>query len=305
MDSPAPLAYLHGRFLPQSEAVLTLHDAGFVFGATVTDLCRTFRHRLFRLSDHLERFAQSCHAAHIPQPLSTTQLTDVAEQLVAHNTRLLQPEQELALVLFATPGPIGYYLGEDGGPGDRPPTFGMHTFPLPFRRYVRLFTEGARLVVPATRHVPPSSVDPRIKQRSRLHWWIAERQAQQVEIGASALLLDRDDHVTETAAANFLLVRTGGVLSPPAGSVLGGISLHVVRELCRDLGIAFGEQPLTVNDCLQADEALLTCTSYCLAGVRSINGQPLPWPGPVYQRLLQAWSERVQVDIGRQILSNR
>ena len=36
-----PLASLNGRLLPQSEAHLALNDAGFVFGATVTDLCRT------------------------------------------------------------------------------------------------------------------------------------------------------------------------------------------------------------------------------------------------------------------------
>jgi branched-subunit amino acid aminotransferase/4-amino-4-deoxychorismate lyase len=51
-----PLAYLNGDFRPQNEAQLPLHDAGFVWGATVTDLCRTFRHRLFRLADHLDRF---------------------------------------------------------------------------------------------------------------------------------------------------------------------------------------------------------------------------------------------------------
>jgi hypothetical protein len=38
-----PLAYLNGRLLPQDEARLPVHDAGFVMGATVTDLCRTFR----------------------------------------------------------------------------------------------------------------------------------------------------------------------------------------------------------------------------------------------------------------------
>ena len=48
------------QFLPYAAARLSLHDAGFVFGATVSDLCRTFRHRLFRLSDHLARFADSC-----------------------------------------------------------------------------------------------------------------------------------------------------------------------------------------------------------------------------------------------------
>src|SRR5262245_27513278 len=299
-----PLAYFADRFLPQDQARLTLHDAGFVWGATVTDLCRTFRHRLFRLTDHLVRFRRSCHSARVPQPLGDNKLTHIAGQLVAHNAALLPPDGDLALVIFATPGPVGYYLGEPGGPGDGPPTLGMHTFPLPFARYRRLFAEGAHLVIPSIRHVPAASVDPRIKQRSRLPWWLAEQEAHDADPVASALLLNEHGCVTETAAANFLIVKDGEVLTPPADSVLNGVSLQVVRELCDKLGVPFREQPLKPDDCLAADEAMLTGTSFCLAGVSRIQGVSLPWPGPVWQRLLDAWSNRVGLDGRRQILSS-
>jgi branched-chain amino acid aminotransferase len=297
-----PLAYFNGQFLQQSDALLPLHDAGFVFGATVTDLCRTFRHQLYRWPDHLARFRQSCKAVQIEVSLSDGELTRVADQLANHNTSLLAVEQDLALVLFATPGPVGYYAGLPGGIGDAPPTFGMHTFPLPFVRYRRLFQEGAHLVTPSTRHVPAECVDRRIKHRSRLHWWLAEREVARQEAGAIALLLDADGHVTETAGANFLIVRSGTVLSPPADAILGGISLQVVRELCAELGISMEEQRLTLADCLAADEAFLTCTSFCMAGVSRFNGTPLLWPGPVFQRLLARWSASVGVDIRGQIV---
>jgi branched-subunit amino acid aminotransferase/4-amino-4-deoxychorismate lyase len=300
-----PLAYVNGRFLPQDEARLPLHDAGFVFGATVSDLCRTFRHRLFRLPDHLHRFRQSCCLAQVPQPLADEELTRVAEQLVAHNAARLHPEQDLALVLLSTPGPIGYYLGEPGGPGDGPPTLILHTFPLPFVRYIRLFEEGARLVIPTVRHVPAASVDPRIKQRSRLFWWLAEQEAHRADPLASALLLDAEDHVTETAAANFLIVRNGTVLTPPRSTVLNGVSLAVVEELCGELGIPFAEQSLSPDDCYAAEEAMLASTSYCLGGVRSIDGRPLAWPGPVFRKVLDRWGEKVGVDLSRQIFANR
>jgi branched-chain amino acid aminotransferase len=299
---PTPLAYRNGRFLPQADAGLTLHDAGFVWGATVTDLCRTFNGRLFRLPDHLRRFRQGCDTARVPLTASDEELTAVAEHLVAHNARLLPPGGDLALVFFATPGPVGYYLGEPGGPGDGPPTLGAHTFPLPFARYARLFREGAVLAVPPTRHVPAACIDPRVKQRSRLHWWLAEQEARRIEPVASALLLDLDGRVTETAAANFLLVKDGAVLSPPRDAVLNGVSLRVTEELCGGLGVPFAERPLPLADCRAADEALLTGTAFCVAGVHRLDGTELAWPGPVYRRLLAAWGRLVGLDVARQIL---
>lgn len=298
-----PLAYLNNDFRLQRDAALALNDAGFVMGVTVTDMCRTFRHRLFRLDDHLRRFRQSCERAQVPQPISDAELTAIAQQLVSHNAALLAPSDDLAVVLFATPGVIGYYLGDDGGPGDAAPTFGMHTFPLPFRRYARLFREGARLVTPPVRPVPAACVDPRIKQRSRLHWWLADREVRTTAPGASALLLDESGCVTETAAANFLIVRQGTILSPPRTSILGGVSLRVTEELCHELGLPFREQPLALAHCLGAEEAFLTSTPYCLAGVRELNGVNLPWPGPIFRRLLAAWQARVDLDFEQQILS--
>src|SRR3954451_8511630 len=104
---PEPLAYLHGRLLPASEAHLALHDAGFVMGATVTDLVRTVRHRLYRWDDHFARFRHSCRAAQIFPPLPQHELSRFAHELVEHNAALLRSEQDLALVLFVTPGSIG------------------------------------------------------------------------------------------------------------------------------------------------------------------------------------------------------
>jgi branched-chain amino acid aminotransferase len=296
-----PLAYLNGQFIPAGGPVLPLHDAGFVMGATVTDLCRTVRHKLYRWDEHLARFRQSCGAAQIHPSLAEEEITRQAQELAAHNASLLRPEEDLALVLFVTPGPIGYYAGLDGGAGDAGPTFGMHTFPLPFVRYRRLFREGAHLAVPRTLQVPAACVDPRIKQRSRLHWWLAGREVHDAYPGAMALLLDQHEHLTETAAANLLIVKAGAVHSPPPEAILGGISLLTVAELCCDLGIPFVRRPLTVEDAHAADEIMLTSTAWCLCGVSRFNDRTTPWPGPVFQRLLAAWSQRISLDIRGQM----
>ena len=54
---------------------------------------------------------------------------------------------------------------------------------------------------------------------------------------------------------------------------------------------------------MNADEAFTATTPYCLMPVTKINGAPIGdgRPGPVWRRLLSAWSELVGVDIERQI----
>jgi branched-subunit amino acid aminotransferase/4-amino-4-deoxychorismate lyase len=273
-------------------------------GATVTDLARTFRFRLFRFADHLARFRQSCALAYVPLLHDDGQLTVIGERLAEHNKESVNPEADLAVLVFATPGVVGYYRGEPGGAGDAAPTLGMHTFPLPFSRYQRLISEGATLTISKVRHLPAASVDRRIKHRSRLHWWLADREVHERSPTASALLLDENGHVTETAAANFLLVKDHKVISPPPATILGGISLHVTRELCDRLGILFCEKPMTVAECLEADEAMLTSTPYGLAPVSRLDQRAYPVPGPVTGRLMAAWDETAGLNIRRQILAN-
>lgn len=299
MLSTTGWAWVNGRWLPQAEVCIGLHDAGFVWGATVTDRCRTIRQQLYRWPDHLRRFRQSCLAAQVPLIVDDACLTQIAQEIVARQVAELPAGQEVVLVLLATPG-----AGEPG-PADLAaeagPTLILYSFPLSFRKYRPLVVEGARLWVPAIRQVPASSVDPHIKQRSRLHWWLAEQQARAHDPGAQALLQDSAGCLTETATANFLLVQHGAVVSPPQATILPGVSLQVVRELCEELHIPFIEKTLHLEDCFTAEEALLTSTPYGVVGVRSIQGQQLPWPGPVLQRLLAAWNRTVGLDLHQQI----
>src|SRR2546428_4649192 len=122
------------------------------------------------------------------------------------------------------------------------PPFCIPSFRLPFDLSRRFSREGLLLVPPPTRHVPPQCVDPKIKNRSRLHMWLAEQEAHLVDPDAVPLLLDLDGNLTETGGSNVLLVKDGMVLSPPPRNILLGISRKIVTELCGHLGIPFVER---------------------------------------------------------------
>jgi branched-subunit amino acid aminotransferase/4-amino-4-deoxychorismate lyase len=228
-------------------------------------------------------------------------LAQIGEKLIEHNSAPLDPGDELGLIYFATPGEYRNYAP---GPARTTPTVCVHTIVLPFELWAAKMQNGTHLVTPSIRHVPPQCVDPNIKCRSRMHFYLAEREAKLADPDASALLLDLEGHIAETNAANFLMCTGDTLYSPTTRNTLPGISRMTVIELAADLGILFIERDIQVSEALSADEAFLSSTPFCLMPVTRINGRAIAdgKPGQVYRRLLSAWSRRVGLDIEKQII---
>jgi branched-chain amino acid aminotransferase len=291
--------------VPASQAHLAIYDAGVVLGATVTEMTRTFGHKLFRLDDHLARLFRSLRYVRFDIGLSQQALAEVSNELVAHNARLLSPGGELGLIHFVTAGEYPMYAGMAGQVTRGAPTVCVHTFPLPFALWAEKMRRGMHLITPSIRHVPPQCYDPKMKYRSRMHYYLADQEARLADPEAAALLLDLDGNIAETSGANFLMVDRGTIVSPTLRNTLPGISRQTVIELAAELGIRFIERDIQVFNAVNADEALLASTPYCLLPVTRINGITIGdgRPGPVHRRLLSRWSELVGLDIQRQICS--
>ena len=296
--------YLSGQFVPSAQAALAIYDAAIVLGATVTDLTRTFQHQPYRLEDHVARFYASAKYARIQPPVPPEETLEIARELILRNAGALADEEDLALVQFLTPGEIGTYAGRPGRAGDAAATYCMHTFPLAFANWRHFYTEGAHVVTPSVRQIPPECWDPKMKCRSRMHWWLADNEVRLVDPRAIALCLDLQGNITETSGANFLIVRDGTLLSPTPRAILWGVSLMTVKELAAELDIPFELRDLQLHDVVTAEEAMLASSPFCLAPVTRIGGLAIGEgrPGPVFGRLIERWSQRVGVDIVKQIV---
>lgn len=294
-----PRAYLNGRWLPASRAAIMHYDAGFVLGATVSEQLRTFGGELFRLDEHLERLFGSLEVVGVQPGLSRHEMHAIARQLASMNHALLAEGDDLGLTIFVTPGPYSTLAPPQFGG----PVIGMHTYPLPFGNWAEKYACGEHLVVTEIRQVPASCWPRHLKCRSRMHYFLADQQARQVDPAARAVLLDEDGCLTETSTSNLLVFRRDeGLLSPPVADILPGISRDVVLELARPLGIAIGERRIRPDDAASADEVMLSSTPSCLLPVTRFQGQPIGSgePGPIYSRLLEAWSNVVNVNIAEQ-----
>ena len=194
------------------------------------------------------------------------------------------------------------------------PTMGMVTYPISQSRYRRFFAEGVTLCAAVNPYHSPTHfndtfLSPTVKHRSRMAWWVAERAKKTVGYPTHAvpLFFDRPDGTpTETAFANLLAVVDGRVVTPPRHLALDGISLRVAEELCRDLGIPYSERRLDTFAPPIVSEAMLVGTGFGIVGVREFLPSPTSepvqfnWPGPIFRRLLAAWSRLVGIEIDRE-----
>lgn len=295
---PEPIAYLGGNWIPQSELKISVEDAGFMLGTTVAEQLRTFAGRVFRLEQHLERLRRCLEILEIGPTPDDDELTSIVLEIVDRNFPALPQGDDLGVTLFITPGSIA-----TAGTPQQTPLVGIHTKPVPFKQFAAHYEHGQTLVVPETRQTGVECWPRELKVRSRAHYYLADLQARKVEPGSRAVMLDQSGYVMEATTANIAMVREGeGLIMPPRELVLPGISIQALRELAEAEGIPYREENLLPTAYQSADEVLLTSTSPCIIPCTRWDGQPIGTgkPGPIFDRLMTAWGERVGIDIRAQ-----
>jgi branched-chain amino acid aminotransferase len=286
-------AYFNGAWISTSELRIGVDDAGFLLGATVTERLRTFRGQVFRLDEHMRRLRGSLEIIGLDSDKITDEIARVVPEFVRRNQALIDAGDDWSIVAFATPGVTG---------GDQP-TVCVHGHPLPFKNWATQFETGLPVVVSKIRQVPTNCWPAELKCRSRMHYYLADREAAAQRPGTRAIVLDQDGYVAESTTANVFVYRDGeGLVSPTAENILVGVSLSVVQELAAKLEIPFVMRRLSVDELRTSDEVMLASTSICALPIIECDGHTIGSgkPGPIYRQLLTAWGELVGVDIAAQ-----
>jgi branched-chain amino acid aminotransferase len=291
-----PVVYVNGRLLPASQATISVFDRGFRVGDAVFDTARTFRHRPYKLREHIERLYRSMHYIRLNPGITPDDMEAQTLRVVEHNMPLIDVDDDVWITQVVSRGLVRTQ--------DAAATVVILTEPLPFASFARYHKLGVSLVTPGIRHTPPQCVEPRAKTVSRMNLVLAEMEAQQQDPEAWALLLDLEGHITEYSSGNFFIVRQGRLITPFERRSLGGIARETVLEFAEELGIPAREADITPYDAYNADEAFITSTSKCVLPVDRLNGIRIgqQLPGPITKRLLDTWSARVEVDIVGQAL---
>jgi branched-chain amino acid aminotransferase len=296
------VVYLNGGFLPESQAKVSVFDSGFNAGDGVYDVTRTFAHKPFRLRAHVERLFRSLQYTRIDCGLSLDEMEKVSLEVIDRNKRLLSASEDLALWQVVSRGvrsPKGNRVG--GGA-----TVAVYCVIVNFPEFASFYVEGAPIVIPSTRRIPPECLESKAKITNKMNHIMASFEAKQVDPRAIPLMLDIHGNLSETSAHNFFLVSNGKLCTPTDRNVLGGITKVAIFDLAKQLGIEIVEDGFTPYDLYTAEEAFLASTSPSIVPVRSVNGAKIGQgaPGPMTLRLIAAWNKMVGIDIVDQALSH-
>ena len=299
------LVYYNGDFVPEHEAKISIYDSSLMFGDMVFEMTRSFNKVQFKLREHIERLYSSIKAVRIPVTMTPDEIEAAVNRTIEANEPAFATDDEHRVMIDVSRGLLSIY--EDVVGVGKGVNIIIADFPLRWTvaGMGQIFDAGINAVITSQRAIPARLLDPKVKNRSRLHYLMANIEASgYAGDNVWALLLDPDGFVAEGTGDNFFIVRDGVIITPEGRNILRGISReYIIKELAPQLGLPCREQNIEPYDVLNADEAFMTGTPFCLLPVVSLNGSPIGngRPGQVSGKLLAAWGSNVGVDIPGQI----
>lgn len=282
--------WLNGELTTPEEARVSAFDAGIQHGVGLFETLLARGERVVHLLQHLDRLEQSVKETRLS---SRMRPDGIAEAI--HRTVKAADLPAARIRVTLTGGDLNLLHGQGG---EHDPT--IMVVAQPATRYpTELYDRGVRVVVADARANP---LDP-LAGHKTLNYWsrLSELQAAAGKGASEALWFMVSNHLAGGCVSNAILVKDGEFITPiargeePDGGLPSPVLPGVVRE--EVLGWAAGEgrlvrrQMIGIEEILQADEVLLTNSSWGVLPVTGLEQEPIGGgkPGPVAAALRTWW----------------
>lgn len=307
----ATAIFLNGRFIDDpAGAPVSAFDAGLQHGVGLFETMTggnsgadgsTREPWVLQLDEHLARLESSARLLGLSDSLRTGALAEAVVQTVARSglararVRLTITGGDLALLSGAA--------GSDGVPRDRhDPT--ILIVAQPATAYPdALFERGGALVVADARANP---LNPFEGHKTLNYWWRLRELRHAAAKGAGeALVLQVSNHLCGGCVSNILLVKGDALLTPIArgeeadiggkralpSPVLPGTVRAWALEQGESRGLSVERRMLAASDVLEADEVLLTNSSWGVLPVVKFEASAIGdgVPGRFARHLRERW----------------
>lgn len=121
-------------------------------------------------------------------------------------------------------------------------------------------------------------------------------EAARAHTGAyEALLVDDQGYITEGSRSNVFFLKNGSLLTPPAHTVLLGVTRKHVLNLCKSLHLPVREELLHQEEISEISGAFITGTTVDIAPVRSIADHTISsMENPCIQDIMKRYSDEIE-----------
>ena len=283
---PTARIWLDGSLVPWENATVHVLSHGLHYGYAVFEGIRCHRTSrgpaVFRLVEHLQRFADSAKIYRMTLPYSVGELVEGVRALVRANAVAegylrpiaftgygemgLDPSGSATRVAIAM-WPWGAYLG-DGG-----------------------VERGVRATVSSWTRIDSRSLPPQAKCAANYANGILAKLEAKAGGYDEAILLNSAGVVSEGPGENIFRVRNGVLSTPTAASgILRGITRDTVLVLAAEAGISLQRTTIAREELFTADELFYAGTAAGITPIREVDGRPIGTGSyPVTRRLQEAY----------------
>ena len=281
--------YINGTIYDRRDATISVLDHGLLYGDGVFEGIRFYKHRVFKLVEHIDRLYESAHALMLDVPMSKDEMIAAVVETVAADGK---SDGYIRLIVTRGVGKLGLDPRKCANPQVIIIADSITLYPK------KLYGKGMAIITIPTRRNVPEAVNPRLKSLNYLNNVLAKIEA--TNSGYSeAIMLNSGGYVAEATGDNVFLVKQGVLKTPSTDmGILEGITRDTVIGLAKARRIEVAETRLTRHDLYTADECFLTGTAAEIIPVIKVDGRIIGRgvPGPITLDLIKAFRKLTGVD---------
>jgi len=280
--------FLNGAFVKAVDAKMDLYSQSLHYGYSVFEGIRSYKTedgttKIFKATEHFDRFKISAQAINLPYTYNT-------QDLIAQTYKLL----ELNNLGDAYIRPVVY------APANMSFTQNTESFIFIQAWEMGPFLGDKRIRVMTSSFQRPNPKGFKIHAKAAGHYVNSIMASQEAKAAGydEALLLDMHDHVAEAPGANVFFEKDGVLYTPGLGNILPGITRATVLELCATHAIPVVETSFGIDAIKGADAAFFCGTAAEVIGLESIDDVPFTknWDDTASKKIQSAYQKLVRTN---------
>jgi branched-chain amino acid aminotransferase len=280
--------FLNGEFVKAVDAKMDLYSQSLHYGYSVFEGIRSYKTdngttKIFKATEHFDRFKASAEAINLPYTYNT-------QDLIEQTYKLL----ELNNLGDAYIRPVVY------APANMSFTQNTESFIFIQAWEMGPFLGDKRIRVMTSSFQRPNPKGFKIHAKAAGHYVNSIMASQEAKAAGydEALLLDMHDHVAEAPGANVFFEKDGTLYTPGLGNILPGITRATVIELCATHAISVVETSFGIDAIKGADAAFFCGTAAEVIGLESIDDVPFTknWDDTASKKIQSAYQKLVRTN---------